>query len=87
MAHEKKRAMTKVTSIPCFRFNQKAWLRHDEAVIEDLKSCDVAYVVTGVVPDINLKMNNHMKVTVSEVLLESHLLSRGRSVHREGLLD
>uniref|UniRef100_A0A8C0Y6F9 Uncharacterized protein n=1 Tax=Cyprinus carpio carpio TaxID=630221 RepID=A0A8C0Y6F9_CYPCA len=33
-------------------FNRNAWLRHEKAVIEDLKSCDkVAYVVTGVVPD------------------------------------
>uniref|UniRef100_A0A8C1Z422 Endonuclease domain-containing 1 protein-like n=1 Tax=Cyprinus carpio TaxID=7962 RepID=A0A8C1Z422_CYPCA len=45
-------------------FNQKAWLRHEEAVNEDLKSCDVAYVVTGVVPDTNLRINK--RVTVSK---------------------
>ncbi len=45
-------------------FNRNAWLRHEKAVIEDLKSCDVAYVVTGVVPDTNHKINN--RVTVSK---------------------
>ncbi|XP_058636743.1 endonuclease domain-containing 1 protein [Onychostoma macrolepis] len=47
-------------------FNQKAWLRHEEAVVEDLKSCDEeAYVVTGVVPDINHKIEKK-SVTVSK---------------------
>ncbi|KAL1270480.1 hypothetical protein QQF64_029496 [Cirrhinus molitorella] len=47
-------------------FNRNAWLRHEEAVITDLKSCeDVAYVVTGVVPDKKAsKLKN--RVTVSK---------------------
>ncbi|XP_057214484.1 endonuclease domain-containing 1 protein-like, partial [Triplophysa rosa] len=45
-------------------FNQNVWLEHEKAVIKDLKSCEVAYVLTGVVPDTNIKMNN--KVTVSK---------------------
>lgn len=46
-------------------FNRNAWLRHEKAVIEDLKSCDKeAYVVTGVVPDTKVKINN--RVTVSK---------------------
>uniref|UniRef100_A0A8C2AY48 Endonuclease domain-containing 1 protein-like n=1 Tax=Cyprinus carpio TaxID=7962 RepID=A0A8C2AY48_CYPCA len=47
-------------------FNRNAWLRHEKAVIEDLKFCDkVAYVVTGVVPDTKVKINNN-RVTVSK---------------------
>ncbi|KAK2914418.1 hypothetical protein Q8A67_002817 [Cirrhinus molitorella] len=47
-------------------FNRNKWLRHEEAVITDLKSCeDVAYVVTGVVPDTDApKLKN--RVTVSK---------------------
>ncbi|XP_016119267.1 endonuclease domain-containing 1 protein-like [Sinocyclocheilus grahami] len=46
-------------------FNQKAWLGHEKAVTEDLKSCDeAAYVVTGVVPDTKTIPNK--KVTVSK---------------------
>uniref|UniRef100_A0A673MN02 Endonuclease domain-containing 1 protein-like n=1 Tax=Sinocyclocheilus rhinocerous TaxID=307959 RepID=A0A673MN02_9TELE len=46
-------------------FNRNAWLRHEEAVIEDLESCDeAAYVVTGVVPDTKTIPNK--KVTVSK---------------------
>uniref|UniRef100_A0A9J8AU47 Calsequestrin 1b n=2 Tax=Cyprinus carpio TaxID=7962 RepID=A0A9J8AU47_CYPCA len=46
-------------------FNRNAWLRHEKAVIEDLKSCDKeAYVVTGVVPDKKkVKMNNKVYVS------------------------
>ncbi|XP_067250196.1 endonuclease domain-containing 1 protein-like [Chanodichthys erythropterus] len=50
-------------------FNQIQWLKHEKAVIEDLKSCDdplQAYVVTGVVPNLDQnvpKLNG--KVTVS----------------------
>uniref|UniRef100_A0A8C1S2T4 Uncharacterized protein n=1 Tax=Cyprinus carpio TaxID=7962 RepID=A0A8C1S2T4_CYPCA len=33
-------------------FNRNAWLRHEKALIEDLKYCDKeSYVVIGVVPD------------------------------------
>ncbi len=46
-------------------FNRNAWLRHEEAIVEDLKSCvKEAYVVTGVVPDTNLTINK--RVTVSK---------------------
>ncbi len=46
-------------------FNRNAWLRHEEAVVEDFKSCvKEAYVVTGVVPDTNLTINK--RVTVSK---------------------
>ncbi|XP_051759373.1 endonuclease domain-containing 1 protein-like [Ctenopharyngodon idella] len=37
-------------------FNQKQWLEHEKTVIKDLESCDdplKAYVVTGVVPNLN----------------------------------
>ncbi|KAI2643043.1 Endonuclease domain-containing 1 protein [Labeo rohita] len=44
-------------------FNQNAWLRHEEAIKEDLKSCDEAYVVTGVVPDTEApKLKNRVTV-------------------------
>ncbi|XP_067235449.1 endonuclease domain-containing 1 protein [Chanodichthys erythropterus] len=53
-------------------FNQGVWKTHEGAVIKDLKGCKgKAYVVTGVVPDINNKIptnnpkNNH-RVTVSK---------------------
>ncbi|XP_051740949.1 endonuclease domain-containing 1 protein-like [Ctenopharyngodon idella] len=51
-------------------FNRGAWNTHEGKVIEDLKDCDKsykAYVVTGVVPEINIKIpTNSPKVTVSK---------------------
>uniref|UniRef100_A0A8C1FU52 Endonuclease domain-containing 1 protein-like n=1 Tax=Cyprinus carpio carpio TaxID=630221 RepID=A0A8C1FU52_CYPCA len=46
-------------------FNQKAWLDHERAVITDLQSCvGAAYVVTGVVPDMQApKLNNRVYVS------------------------
>uniref|UniRef100_A0A9J7X912 Uncharacterized protein n=1 Tax=Cyprinus carpio carpio TaxID=630221 RepID=A0A9J7X912_CYPCA len=53
------------TALQKSTFNRNAWLRHEKAVIEDLKSCDKeAYVVTGVVPDTKVKINN--RVTASK---------------------
>lgn len=49
------------------KFNQKAWLEHEKAVVQDLKSCDEeAYVVTGVVPDTNHKIKNGVTVSKTE---------------------
>lgn len=45
-------------------FNKNAWLGHERSVTEDLKSCVKAYVVTGVVPDMNApKLNNRVYVS------------------------
>lgn len=45
-------------------FNRVNWLEHEKAVVEDLESCDKeAYVVTGVVPDPNLKIKNRVNVS------------------------
>ncbi|KAG1934008.1 endonuclease domain-containing 1 protein-like [Pimephales promelas] len=45
-------------------FNRGAWKYHEAAVIEDLESCgSKAYVVAGVVPDTNKRLNK--RVTVS----------------------
>ncbi|XP_059377038.1 endonuclease domain-containing 1 protein-like [Carassius carassius] len=46
-------------------FNRNTWLKHEEAVINDLYSCDKeAYVVTGVVPDMDApKLNNRVYVS------------------------
>ncbi len=44
-------------------FNRVKWLEHERAVVEDLKSCDKAYVVTGVVPDTNRKIKNGVTVS------------------------
>ncbi len=49
------------------KFNQKAWLEHERAVVKDLESCDKeAYVVTGVVPDTNRKIKNGVTVSKTE---------------------
>ncbi|XP_067235450.1 endonuclease domain-containing 1 protein-like [Chanodichthys erythropterus] len=50
-------------------FNRGAWKTHEKAVKVDLQGCDyaLAYVVTGVVPDINIKIpTNNRRVTVSK---------------------
>ncbi|XP_048015457.1 endonuclease domain-containing 1 protein-like [Megalobrama amblycephala] len=48
-------------------FNRGLWSAHEGKVIKDLKGCDEAYVVTGVVPEINIKIpTNNPRVTVSK---------------------
>ncbi|KAK9952793.1 hypothetical protein ABG768_018600 [Culter alburnus] len=48
-------------------FNQDAWSTHEKDVINDLKDCKEAYVVTGVVPETNIKIpTNKPRVTVSK---------------------
>ncbi|ROL44312.1 Endonuclease domain-containing 1 protein [Anabarilius grahami] len=46
-------------------FNQGSWLKNERDVMKDLKSCDKAYVVTGVVPNLDEEKMNE-KVTVSK---------------------
>ncbi|KAK9977023.1 hypothetical protein ABG768_018844 [Culter alburnus] len=43
-------------------FNQGAWNDHEKDVISDLQNCNVAYVVTGVVPDTKT-INNRVFVS------------------------
>ncbi|XP_056097094.1 uncharacterized protein LOC130076146 [Rhinichthys klamathensis goyatoka] len=45
-------------------FNQHQWNKHEKAVAKILKECTEAYVVTGVVPNTNIKLN--ARVTVSK---------------------
>ncbi|KTF79719.1 hypothetical protein cypCar_00045934, partial [Cyprinus carpio] len=45
-------------------FNTNEWLEHERVVINNLQSCDKAYVVTGVVPDMQApKLNNRVYVS------------------------
>ncbi|XP_051739750.1 endonuclease domain-containing 1 protein-like [Ctenopharyngodon idella] len=49
-------------------FNRQEWKKHEEDVKDDLKNCNgKAYVVTGVVPDTNIKIpTKNPRVTVSK---------------------
>ncbi len=64
------------------KFNQNAWKVHEKAVTDDLKACKKAFVVTGVVPDINKKING--KVTVSKYYWRATCCQKGLEFRGKG---
>ncbi|XP_050959829.1 endonuclease domain-containing 1 protein-like [Labeo rohita] len=66
-------------------FNRGQWSTHEKAVILDLQSCDEAYVVTGVVPDINLRIpTNNPRVTVSKYYWRATCCKKGQTFRGKG---
>ncbi|XP_056126171.1 endonuclease domain-containing 1 protein [Rhinichthys klamathensis goyatoka] len=60
-------------------FNQGSWLQHERAVIKDLQSCDKAYVVTGVVPDLDHE-KIYDKITVSKYYWRATYCQKGNQL-------
>ncbi|RXN03344.1 endonuclease domain-containing 1 -like protein [Labeo rohita] len=66
-------------------FNRGQWNTHEKAVIDDLQSCDEAYVVTGVVPDTNLRIpTNNPRVTVSKYYWRATCCKQGKTFIGKG---
>ncbi|RXN12503.1 endonuclease domain-containing 1 -like protein [Labeo rohita] len=66
-------------------FNRGKWKEHEKAVIDDLQSCDEAYVVTGVVPDTNKKIPiSKPRVTVSKYYWRATCCKQGSTFIGKG---
>ncbi|XP_048015459.1 endonuclease domain-containing 1 protein-like [Megalobrama amblycephala] len=67
-------------------FNQQEWKKHEKAVIDDLKGCKgKAYVVTGVVPDINKQIpKRNPIVTVSKYYWRANWCLKNNKVTEKG---
>ncbi|RXN09841.1 endonuclease domain-containing 1 -like protein [Labeo rohita] len=66
-------------------FNRGQWSKHEKDVILDLQSCNESYVVTGVVPDTNIRIpTNNPRVTVSKYYWRATCCKQGSTFIGKG---